>query len=783
MNQAIVRFLSFLIIFSFHPRSNAATGGELKAAFEKFYDPSGEQFYIPVKNLTLESPSLKLFLDSGIIYLFAPATIDSQKIYFGGYFVGQGRFQFQPPVAMEREQLRRFFDTDSLDRTFQKAEIFCNDSNLNLILNHAPGIPVAELSGINKEIKNSHENLTRYDYRYFDFQTFKNLIEKWPEPYLMVNADLNKGGRVVYRFDPAEREEVGLYKNYSELAYQFFELVCSYYSLISPDYKNINGENKKEITGHYYDIDAYINDRGKYRGKTNYTFETNRGGTRLLVFNLHTELNVDSIIDSDGNRVEFVRHKKNASWIKQFNELYLFLNSPLIAGDTLKFTFFYEGDIAERDLGEFFVTAGAEWYPRYGFRQRTSFVINFKTPPGFDFVSTGSKTSETVAHDTAITRWQLDTPASNVSFAIGNMKSWEFREENFPVVEVHFSKDFHRQAEILMLKEMKEDDDISIVPMGKDMEKQVGNDVAGALKLFTHQFGQCESEKIIVTEVLVPHFESFPGLLHLGFSTWVNTDPWGYDRLFRAHETAHQWWGSNVGYETYHDQWLSEGFAEYSALMYLQAVSGNDKFLEKLGQYRDNIFSVRKFIFSSGEESGPIALGWRTSSTKTRGDYGLIIYEKGALVLHMLRNLLIDLKTMNEDLFFEMMKEYYAAFKGKEATTEDFRKITEQYTGIEMDWFFNQWVYGTELPEYEFKYVLEKADDGYYYANCTITQSNVSAGFKMYMPVEIEFPAGKAYIRLLIDKPVYEFKLPPLAEKPKKIRLNPFESVLAKVKQ
>ncbi|HEX2897963.1 MAG TPA: M1 family aminopeptidase, partial [candidate division Zixibacteria bacterium] len=188
-------------------------------------------------------------------------------------------------------------------------------------------------------------------------------------------------------------------------------------------------------------------------------------------------------------------------------------------------------------------------------------------------------------------------------------------------------------------------------------------------------------------------------------------------------------------------------------------------------------------IFSSGEESGPIALGWRTSSTKTLDDYGLIIYKKGALVLHMLRNLLIDLKTMNEDLFFEMMKEYYATFKGKDATTEDFKKLTELYTGIEMDWFFNQWVYGTELPEYEFKYVLEKADDGYYYANCTITQSNVSADFKMYVPVEIEFPTGKAYIRLLIDKPVFEVKLPPLAEKPKKIRLNSFESVLAKVNQ
>src|SRR3546814_4268301 len=85
----------------------------------------------------------------------------------------------RPPRSTRTDTL---FPYTTLFRS-QKAEIFCNDSNLNLILNHAKGAPVSNLAAINKAIEDSHENLTRYDYRYFDFQTFKNLVEKRSEEH------------------------------------------------------------------------------------------------------------------------------------------------------------------------------------------------------------------------------------------------------------------------------------------------------------------------------------------------------------------------------------------------------------------------------------------------------------------------------------------------------------------------------------------------------------------------------------------------------------------------
>ncbi|MCK4633185.1 MAG: hypothetical protein KAT79_07915, partial [candidate division Zixibacteria bacterium] len=299
-----------------------------------------------------------------------------------------------------------------------------------------------------------------------------------------------------------------------------------------------------------------------------------------------------------------------------------------------------------------------------------------------------------------------------------------------------------------------------------------------------HYFGEYPGKKLVVTEVLASHGEAFPGFLHLGFGTWINTDVWGADRLFRAHEVAHQWWGVGVGYDSYHDKWLSEGFAEYSALIYYQAVADNDKFLDRLKDIRKEIFSNRKYIFGSGAEAGPIALGHRTSSTKTRGDYGLIIYKKGAFVLHMLRNMLIDLQNFNEDRFFAMMKEYYQKFRGGRATTKAFRKLTEKYVGIDMGWFFDQWVYGNDLPTYRFTYEMSMGDDGKWLSQCNIKTENVPDDFKMYVPLEIEFDnERRAYVRLLVDKTDFDFSLPALDSEPKKLRLNPFESVLAEVKQ
>jgi predicted metalloprotease with PDZ domain len=218
--------------------------------------------------------------------------------------------------------------------------------------------------------------------------------------------------------------------------------------------------------------------------------------------------------------------------------------------------------------------------------------------------------------------------------------------------------------------------------------------------------------------------------------------------------------------------------------MYLQAVQGNDAFLDKLKEYRKAVVAVRETPSDSGSETGPIILGYRTSSTTSKGDASLVIYKKGALVLHMIRNLLIDWKTMNEDKFYSLVKEWYDTHRGRAATTEDFIRLTEKYVGEDMTWFFNQWIYGTEIPTYKFTYSIETATNSTFTATGQVITVGAGPGFRMYVPLEIKIDdKHKAYIRVSVEGPETTFTLPGLPVTPKDLKLNPFESVLAEIRQ
>jgi len=170
----------------------------------------------------------------------------------------------------------------------------------------------------------------------------------------------------------------------------------------------------------------------------------------------------------------------------------------------------------------------------------------------------------------------------------------------------------------------------------------VGGDVTKSLLFFQNVYGPTKVKHFYATEIPELHGEAFPGMLHLSWVTFQQTDDQGADEVFRAHEVAHQWWGIGVDYMTYHDRWLSEGFAEFSGLWYMQTVrQSTDKYFAMLRQYRGSIF-LRK------EVPGPIALGQRVQSSRDHDvdDYGTIVYKKGAWVLHMLRIMMLDLKAV-----------------------------------------------------------------------------------------------------------------------------------------
>jgi aminopeptidase N len=222
--------------------------------------------------------------------------------------------------------------------------------------------------------------------------------------------------------------------------------------------------------------------------------------------------------------------------------------------------------------------------------------------------------------------------------------------------------------------------------------------------------------------------------------------------LVGPHELAHQWWGHQIGWSCYRDTWLSEGFAEFSAALVLQRVSGSQRVNEFWDRARRTILEKPRTGSMPNADAGPITLGLRLATRKTPGAYAALVYEKGAYVLQMLRMLMFDPRTRPPDAgFIAMMKDFADSYAGKNPTTRDFQTVVERHLTPtmdlthdgKMDWFFRQWLDGTEIPRYDVKVGIQSTGADQYTLSGSIAQADVSPNFHGFLPLYIEFEKGE----------------------------------------
>lgn len=192
------------------------------------------------------------------------------------------------------------------------------------------------------------------------------------------------------------------------------------------------------------------------------------------------------------------------------------------------------------------------------------------------------------------------------------------------------------------------------------------------------------------------------------------------DRLLR--EIAYQWWGLTVGLKSFDDAWLSQGLAEWSSFAFREGkLSG-----AQLDTAQRDMLE-RALMF---EQAASIARAPSTLDDQSAA-YQAVVFYKGAMVFRMLR------ETIRPSKFDELLKRYVSEFRSKNASIDDFEKLTSVVVGDNMRYFFARWVEGTGVPEFTVDYQIIRTRTNKFRARGTIKQ-NVE---NLKMPVELQLRA------------------------------------------
>jgi aminopeptidase N len=196
---------------------------------------------------------------------------------------------------------------------------------------------------------------------------------------------------------------------------------------------------------------------------------------------------------------------------------------------------------------------------------------------------------------------------------------------------------------------------------------------------------------------------------------------------------------------------MSEGFADFSASLFIQYVRNDrNEYLQFWKDKRERILEKDSFGHRP-IDIGSVSMGYRVSTAKVGGRTAQnVLYAKGAYILHMLRMMMFNQNTGDSE-FRAMMQDLITTYRNKPVSTEDFKAMVEKHmtpvmsaTGNgKMDWFFDEWVYGTEIPKYSIDTTNETGPDGKTNVTLRITQSGVGPSFKMVVPVYFELKDGK----------------------------------------
>jgi carboxypeptidase family protein/peptidase M1-like protein len=760
-----------------------------------------------VNNLVLRRDAAVFTLVSGEIYFGA----NIQGRPTSAIFIGEGEMTLVPPTQIEKHSLSLFIDDEKLTEPFSRLVIRFTDKTFEEIKASpnakmaASGSQAAKAADLYRE----NQYLLRKQLRdNGELRTLADIYAPGRAGYFNAFINGKKHSKLVFLLDPlgiplVSPEEVAL------LSYGDADGGIWVAFHLADEYRNGTASSSEDhrpfdITRH--EIDGAI--KGTNITATDRVTLRPLVAGRVLAFNLYRTLRVSRVLDEQGRDLNFIQEGKDED-----SDLGVIMPETLEVGKSYSLTFQYAGTDALRDSGSgnFILIPRSTWYPNNAgtqFGDRAIFDMTFRYPKGYLFVGTGATTEpDKSGEGVMVTKWS----SGKTELAVAGFNYGRFKKKELPDKQTGYNLEFYANEEVSDAVKQMQFELQKAEAAGVETYTTLGSisttlfadkalaDAQNSTRIYNAFFGKLPYTRLAMTEQPAANFgQAWPTLVFMPFTAFMDATQRSqmmgggagtsnFWRYVAPHEIAHQWWGHIIGWDSYHDQWMSEGFAEFSASLYVQYVRQDmAKFAEFWNDQRDLITVARPQTRDKRPYTvGPVTQGYRLNSAKTGGIARFMIYPKGAYILHMLRMMFYSPKDGDRQ-FQAMMKDFVQSHFNRDVSTEDFKRIVEKHMTVEMDldgnkrmdWFFNEWVYGTEMPSYKFEYQL--GADGTTISG-RITQSGVSDKFKMLVPVYVDY--GKGWTKMgsasMVGNTTIELNNEKLPRSAKKAAICALNDVLA----
>jgi hypothetical protein len=655
-------------------------------------DPASEY---DVRNAVITAPDKRMTLVSGVAFTARVPGGPTALVFFG-----RGLIEFTPAADAERTQMRIFSGSDALRTAFSALFVRLTPAEFGTHVSEGALTPRAvdpvHLRRATQIFEAQLPHSFQIDLN--DLSTSEwSLVPSSGD--FVAEITTNKYGALTYARSTSEPEDISFFDRRRRRN-------ISVYS--SPEKLETRGrffseDDKLDYDITHYDVDtSFSPERMWIDGTTTLTFHARSTLNGTITIRLADPLVVRRIYSPELGRLLHLR-------VVGQNNVLVGLPGTVPEGTDFRLIVTYGGRLSPQSVDREAVGVAQEpaqqeivippepqwiysnrsyWYPQGAVSNYATSRLAITVPGEYDAVASGTPEGE----PTIVAGPPGQRPAKRFVYTAAR-----------PVRYLAFVVSRFHEAPPVKVALQDETDPLTLYveanPHQSARMRQLGEKTADVFRFYDSLLADSpyRSFLLAIGESDLPggHSPAYFALLEQPLPTtpfvWSN-DPvafQGYPSFFLAHEVAHQWWGQAVGGKNYHEQWLSEGFAQYFAAMYARKERGPDMFTSVLRQMRRWAMEV--------SPQGPVYLGYRLGHIRADSRvFRALVYNKGAMVLHMLRRLLGD------EAFFAGLRDFYQTWRFKKAGTDDLRVAMEKAGGRPLDRFFERWIYASGTPTLRF---------------------------------------------------------------------------------